>query len=298
MSATDPGRIFVKRGTNESLELFLSLTWRLTRSGSLSQTWAANWRAVAWSGRSPLGAATSEELTGTNRDHRRVVGAMTKVLIVDDHPMFREALRSATQRALNEAQIWEAGSIDGAFEILSKEKIEIILLDLSLPGTSDFSGLILLRTRLPQTPIIIVSGLEDPKIVHEAIRLGAAGYVPKSVNKTVLAEALSEVLSGSVYIPLGVAQSLPGLQAKAEARDVASRIAELTPTQIRVLQLIRRGHLNKQIAHELRVSETTVKAHVSEILHKLKVVSRTQAVIETSQLDFDMILGPRTEKPN
>lgn len=222
----------------------------------------------------------------------RISAGMTKILIVDDHPMFREALRSAMQLALADVEIFETGSIDAACDLIRTEKgIEIVLLDLVLPGISGFEGLILLRTRFPRIPIMIVSGLDDPKIVHEAIRLGAAGFVPKSMNKAILAEALSEVLSGAVYVPSHLARSMSSLCAKAEAHDIATRIAELTQAQIRVLQLIRQGQLNKQIACELGVGETTVKAHVSEILRKLKVVSRTQIVIETAKLDFETILG-------
>lgn len=218
---------------------------------------------------------------------------MTKILIVDDHPMFREALRGAVEFALGNAEVFEAGSIDAACAAIgSQPGIEIVLLDLSLPGTSGFDGLILLRSSFPRIPIMIVSGLDDPRIVTEAIRMGAAGFVPKSVDKSTLAHALSEVLSGSVFVPSDLAQSLPTSPcAAAGANDIAARLAELTPAQIRVLQLIRHGRLNKQIAHELGVSETTVKAHVSEILRKLNVVSRTQAVIETAQLDFETILG-------
>ena len=217
---------------------------------------------------------------------------MTKILIVDDHPMFREALRGAVKFALADAEVFEAGSIAVAREVIrDKTGIEIVLLDLSLPGTSGFDGLVLLRSSFPRIPIMIVSGLDDPRIVQEAIRLGAAGFVPKSVDKSTLAKALSEVLNGSVFVPGDLAQTLSAPCASSVTSDIAARLAELTPAQVRVLQLIRHGRLNKQIAHELGVSETTVKAHVSEILRKLNVVSRTQAVIETAQLDFGTILG-------
>jgi DNA-binding NarL/FixJ family response regulator len=138
---------------------------------------------------------------------------------------------------------------------------------------------------------MIVSGLDDPKIVSEAIRLGAAGFVSKSVDKETLAEGLSVVLSGSVFVPPELAQNAQGQRAESRSNDIADLVANLTPAQMRVLQLIRNGQLNKQIAYELGVSETTIKAHVSEILRKLNVVSRTQAVIKTSQLDFEAIAG-------
>jgi DNA-binding NarL/FixJ family response regulator len=214
---------------------------------------------------------------------------MTKILIVDDHPMFREALSSAVRFA-HDAEVFEAGSIDAACDVIRDEPgVELVLLDLSMPGTSSFDGLMLLRSSFPHIPIMIVSGLDDSRIVQEAIRLGAAGFVPKSVDKETLAEALTEVLSGAVYVPANIAQNLARPQGGAS--DIATRLADLTPAQVRVLRLIRHGRLNKQIAYELGVSETTVKAHVSEILRKLNVVSRTQAVIETAQLDFDAILG-------
>ncbi len=219
-------------------------------------------------------------------------GTMTKILIVDDHPMFREALSGAVRSALPDAEVFEAGSIEAAREGLRREPtMEIVLLDLSLPGTAGFDGLMLLRSSFPRIPIMIVSGLDDPRIVQEAIRLGAAGFVSKSVDKATLADGLSEVLSGSVFVPKDLAQRLSDPSTNPEANGIADRVSELTPAQMRVLQLLRHGHLNKQIAHELGVSETTVKAHVSEILRKLNVVSRTQAVIETAQLDFETILG-------
>lgn len=217
---------------------------------------------------------------------------MTKILIVDDHPMFREALSSAVKFSRDDAEILEAGSIETAHDAIQAEPgIEIVLLDLSLPGTTGFEGLMLLRSSFPRIPIMIVSGLDDPKIVQEAIRLGAAGFVSKSVDKATLAKGLAEVLSGSVFVPPELAQNAGDPRAATRASDIADRVAGLTPAQLRVLHLIRHGQLNKQIAHELGVSETTVKAHVSEILRKLNVVSRTQAVIKTAQLDFEAIIG-------
>lgn len=217
---------------------------------------------------------------------------MTQILIVDDHPMFREAARGAVEMALPGARVLEAGSINAACETVPQTPggIDLLLLDLVFPGISGFDGLILIRTEFPRLPVVVVSSLDDPRIAAEAIRLGAAGFVPKSASKATLAEALAEVMGGSLYVPRHLAQAIRGMRAKAADQDIAARIADLTPSQIRVLQLIRQGMYNKQIAHELRVSETTVKAHVTEILRKLKVTSRTQIVIETAHLDFDAIL--------
>jgi len=166
-----------------------------------------------------------------------------------------------------------------------------------LPGVSGFDGLLLVRSRFPQSPILIFSALNDPKIAAEAIRMGAAGFVPKSSSKKVLSEAIREIHAGNLYIPKDMDREVRALLAeRRQTKDIAIRVSELTPAQIRVLQLIRQGLLNKQIAHELGVGETTVKAHVSEILRKLNVASRTQAVIETSHLNFDTFLGQQPSK--
>jgi len=223
---------------------------------------------------------------------------MASVLIVEDHPMFCEAVQSAVQLALPDATIREATAIkDLANTPADGESFDLILLDLMLPGVSGFDGLLLVRSRFPQSPILIFSALNDPKIAAEAIRMGAAGFVPKSATKKVMSEAIREIHAGNLYIPRDMDREVRALLVeRRQTKDIATRVSELTPAQIRVLQLIRQGLLNKQIAHELGVGETTVKAHVSEILRKLNVASRTQAVIETSHLNFDTFLGQQPSK--
>jgi DNA-binding NarL/FixJ family response regulator len=223
---------------------------------------------------------------------------MASVLIVEDHPMFCEAVQSAVQLALPDATIREASAIkELANTAADGESFDLILLDLMLPGVSGFDGLLLVRSRFPQSPILIFSALNDPKIAAEAIRMGAAGFVPKSSSKKVLSEAIRQIHAGNLYIPKDMDRQVRALLAeRRQTKDIAIRVSELTPAQIRVLQLIRQGLLNKQIAHELGVGETTVKAHVSEILRKLNVASRTRAVIETSHLNFDTFLGQQPSK--
>ncbi len=213
--------------------------------------------------------------------------AVVQVLVIDDHPLFREALRGAVTAVLEGAEIMEADGIASACAVLEAERgVDLALLDLSMPGVAGFDGLITLRSRFPRVPVVIVSGHEDGRIVAEAIRLGAAGYIPKSLDRATLSTALQTVLAGSVYVPEATSPSAT----EDTSGSLAARVAELTPQQLRVLQMIRQGLLNKQIAYELKIGETTVKAHVSEVLRKLKVVSRTQAVIETAKLDLSALM--------
>ena len=209
-------------------------------------------------------------------------------LVVDDHPLFLEALRLSLSSAFPNASVTEAASIAEARKAIDQAgSFDLVLLDLSMPGTSCFDGLLELRTVHPKLPIVICSALEDPRIIHEALSYGASGFISKSVRRAELATAIEEVMSGNIYLPTGYEPP----QAAVTASDLAQRLASLTPQQLRVLKMLRQGMLNKQIAYELSVGETTVKAHVSEILRKLNVASRTQAVIEVSKINFDTILS-------
>ncbi|MFS8035514.1 response regulator transcription factor [Xanthobacter sp. AM11] len=216
---------------------------------------------------------------------------MNRFLIVDDHPLFREALHRAVRLACPSSQIEEATTLAAAVvQIQQPERaFDLVLLDLSMPGTEGFEGLLELRSRFPELPIVIVSCLDDARIVQRALFYGIAGYIPKSASREVIAGAITAVMSGAIHIPealLGPGSS--GLEGT-EQNDVLTRLAALTPQQLRVLQMLRQGRLNKQIAYELDVCERTVKAHVSEILRKLGVYSRTQVVIETAKIDFESL---------
>lgn len=215
---------------------------------------------------------------------------MTRFLIVDDHPLFREALQSVIGRDWPEAEIREAGSIEAAEDLLGGGlSVDLALLDLSMPDVNGFDGLLRLRTGHPRLPIVVVSGMEDSRIVREALSYGVAGFIPKSVRRDELGRAIGEVMSGNVYVPSGLEPAADGPDPG--RTDRIQKLKSLTPQQIRVLKMLRQGLLNKQIAFELNVGETTVKAHVSEILRKLGVYSRTQAVIEASKIDFDQVLA-------
>ncbi len=210
---------------------------------------------------------------------------LNRFLIIDDHPLFREALHSALQMAYPDIETVEARSMTESLELLSaNDRFDLALLDLSMPDVHGFDGLLQLRTQHPRLPVVIVSGHEDPKIVSEALSYGAAGFIPKSARKSDLAGAIRAVMDGAVYVPENY-RSGPIDADSVDRADMVQRLSKLTPQQLRVLQMLRQGKLNKQIAYELQVGETTVKAHVSEILRKLNVYSRTQAVIEVSKLD-------------
>ncbi len=210
-------------------------------------------------------------------------------LVVDDHPLFRDALNLAIRCAYPDAVISEAASVEAAKELLSAgTRYDLVLLDLSMPGVTGFEGLLELRAADPKQPIVIVSALEDARVVHEAVTLGAVGFIPKSARKGELSEAIESVMQGNLALPNGYQPPQPDRHG---VPGISQRLSLLTPQQLRVLAMLRQGLLNKQIAHELGVGETTVKAHVSEILRKLDVASRTQAVIEVSRIDFDKLAG-------
>jgi DNA-binding NarL/FixJ family response regulator len=210
---------------------------------------------------------------------------MLRFLIVDDHPLFREALQSALQLAYPDAETVEARLIEEALSVLAEGRdFDLALLDLSMPGVQGFEGLLTIRTRYPRLPVVVVSGHEDPRVVSETLSYGVAGFIPKSARKDDLAKAIREVMEGEVCVPRNFAGE-PDDPGREDRAELVRRLATLTPQQTRVLGMLRQGLLNKQIAYELQVGETTVKAHVSEILRKLHVYSRTQAVIEVSRLD-------------
>ncbi|ADJ24919.1 two component transcriptional regulator, LuxR family [Hyphomicrobium denitrificans ATCC 51888] len=219
-----------------------------------------------------------------------------RILIVDDHPLFVEALQRAIVGACPDTETHDAVSIDAAKKVLeSKTPFDIVLLDLALPGTRGFEGLLELRKLHPSLPIVVVSALEDPRIVQDVMRYGAAGFISKSADRSEIASALKDVMEGSLTLPKGYKP--PEAPTNAEARgDLVHRLKMLTPKQLSVLRMLRQGLLNKQIAHELQIEETTVKAHVSEILRKLNVSSRTQAVIEAQKIDFEAVLGETDDK--
>ncbi len=216
---------------------------------------------------------------------------MKKIIIADDHPMIRGALALAITTAFGTTEILESATLGELMEQLEQNgDADLLLLDLRMPGVDGFEGLITVRTRFPATPVVVISALEDPRLVSEALALGALGFIPKSTPRHEIVTALNLVASGEIYMPPHLGLAPPAVEIDP---DFAQRVLTLTPQQRRVLQLLGTGKLNKEIAYELDIAETTVKAHVSGILHKLKVYSRTQAVVMAGRLHLDNFVDVR-----
>jgi len=207
-----------------------------------------------------------------------------RLVIADDHPLFRGALREAVSGLYRNADIAEAGVFDDVAKILDKGgDVDLILLDLSMPGVRGFSGLMYLRAQYPSVPVVIVSANDDPVVIRRCMDFGASGFIPKTLGVEVMREAIASVLKGGVWTPPDVDLSAT---TDAETSALLGRLSTLTPQQVRVLMMLSEGLLNKQIAYELGVSEATVKAHVSAISQKLGVESRTQAVIAAAKIEL------------
>lgn len=209
--------------------------------------------------------------------------ASYSIIIVDDHPLFRDALRQALSNSIRDLQISEAGSLDELSDSLeANSETDLVLLDLAMPGVKGLSGLMYLRAQYPEIPVVVVSANEDPAAIRRSIEFGASGFIPKSLPVEIIRDAVKSVLDGDVWTPpdLDLGESGDG-----ESADLVARLATLTPQQVRVLMMLSEGLLNKQIAYKLNVSEATIKAHVSAILQKLGVDSRTQAVIAVNKIE-------------
>ena len=214
-----------------------------------------------------------------------------RFIIVDDHPLFRGALRQALSGAFKSAAISEAGSLDELMTSLAvASDVDLILLDLSMPGVLGLSGLLLLRREHPEIPVLGVSATDDPAVIRRCIDFGASGFVAKSQSVEHIRDAVRRVMSGEIEFPADVA--IAGGDGDGD-RKLAGRLAMLTPQQMRVLMMLGEGLLNKQIAFKLGVSEATIKAHVSAILQKLGVDSRTQAVIAINKIGLIDPIAPR-----
>lgn len=209
------------------------------------------------------------------------------IIIADDHPLFRGALRQAVSGMEGTQRIIEAGTFDEARKAaINHADTDVMLLDLAMPGISGFSGLMALRAEFCSLPIIICSATDDATTIRRALELGASGFISKSAGIDDIRSSIQTVLNGDIANPI---TDDSGLEQDAELADLMARLKTLTPQQNRVLGMLCEGLLNKQIAYALSVSEATIKAHVSAILLKLRVDSRTQAVIQLGRLNMSMV---------
>ncbi len=215
--------------------------------------------------------------------HQKIQSA----LIVDDHPLFCDALSMTLKAMLNVGDIRTAASLAEAEEVLGEAAFDVILLDLNLPDVSGLNGLTQLVKTARETPILVVSSMAEPRIIALALRAGAAGFVPKHSQPQVFGEALEAIADGRVY---GAEQAGDLIDAQDEETDALQRLSALTLQQARILSLVCEGRLNKQIAYELSIAESTVKTHMTAILHKLGAQSRTQAVLIAQRADFSKLL--------
>ena len=210
------------------------------------------------------------------------------IIIADDHPLFRGALQHAISDLMPECKFLTAGNLDELRTLLCEPDVaDLLLLDLAMPGTSGFSGLITVRAEFPAIPAVVVSATEDPATIKRCLDFGASGFIPKSSSTEEIVSGVKAVLAGEIWIP---ERTDIDVVADNEIDELLARFQSLTPQQTRVLSMLGEGLLNKQIAYELDVSEATIKAHVSAVLLKLGVDSRTQAVIIMNKLGADTIL--------
>lgn len=212
---------------------------------------------------------------------------MPALLIADDHPLFRAALRGAAADAVADMQVREADSLQGVLAALEDEPgIDLVLLDLHMPGNHGLAGLAAIRAQHPGVAVVVVSANEDPQVVRRALDHGAAGYLPKSSGLEELHDAIRSVLACEQWLPAALRAAVSRAQSSAQDADLAARLASLSPQQFRVLTLVAEGLLNKQIADRLDVQERTVKAHLSAIFDRLGVRNRTQAGVVLRELEL------------
>ena len=211
---------------------------------------------------------------------------MYRFHIADDHPLFRNALLEVIKQHYPESTVGESMALDGVIRDLEQHpETDLLLLDLHMPGSQDLFGLITVREQFPGIPVAIISADEDVSTISRAMGHGASGYIPKSCSPQVIHQAVHAILDGNRWVPEAYRNGLTPVTS--EEKDLAAKIATLTPQQYRVLCYLREGWLNKQIGFELGVTEATIKAHITAIFRKLGASNRTQAVIMLSKMSLE-----------
>ncbi len=225
----------------------------------------------------------------------RLESAVYKLLIADDHPLFREAIADVIRGRYPDAEILQSATLEAAAERAEqRDDLDLILLDLNMPGMHGLNGLMQLRNESPSIPVVIISAEEDKSIVLQAMTYGAVGFILKSLPRDKMTQALEQVLAGQVYLPADVIRSSSDNSRSSRRIDehaiAPEMLNSLTRRQLLVLERMANGDSNKQIAYTLCIAETTVKAHVSAVLRKLNVHNRIQAVLSAGNIDFNQYL--------
>ncbi|ROM67490.1 DNA-binding response regulator [Pseudomonas brassicacearum] len=219
---------------------------------------------------------------------------MYKILIADDHPLFREAIHNVISDGFPGSEVMETADLDSALALTREhDDLDLILLDLNMPGMHGLNGLINLRNEAPTIPVVIVSAEQDKQVVLQAITYGAVGFITKSSPRSQMTDAIEQILNGNVYLPpdiIRTQKSPMGRRLNENPSFPPELLQALTRKQLLVLERMTKGESNKQIAYTLEIAETTVKAHVSAILRKLNVHNRVQAILSAGDIDFGAYL--------
>ena len=219
---------------------------------------------------------------------------MYKILIADDHPLFREAIHNVISDGFPGSEVMETADLDSALALTREhDDLDLILLDLNMPGMHGLNGLINLRNEAPTIPVVIVSAEQDKQVVLQAITYGAVGFITKSSPRSQMTDAIEQILNGNVYLPpdiIRTQKSPMGCRLNETPAFAPELLQALTRKQLLVLERMTKGESNKQIAYTLEIAETTVKAHVSAILRKLNVHNRVQAILSAGDIDFGAYL--------
>ena len=210
---------------------------------------------------------------------------MVTLLIADDHPLYRDALKGALRLHNNDLQILESADLNETVAVLEANDVDLLMLDLHMPGSSDLFGFLHIQKTFSDLPIAVVSGTEDSALISKIVGLGAMGFIPKTASAKDIDDALTAMLEGDVWVPEAVRQQIQDVDETFS--ELAENVASLTPSQYKVLCYMRDGLLNKQIGYNLDIAEATVKAHVTAIFRKLGINNRTQAVLIASQLQLE-----------
>ncbi len=217
---------------------------------------------------------------------------MYQVLIADDHPLFREAIARVIDDGFPGSTLLEASTLEDAMALVAdNDDLDLVLLDLNMPGMQGLGGLIQLRNEFPTVPAVVVSAEEDKRVILQTMTYGAVGFITKSTPRQRMIQALEQILSGSIYLPSDIIRAdLAAAPARPESAVPPEVLETLTRKQLQVFERMARGEPNKVIAYELNIAESTVKAHVSAILRKLGATNRVQAILAAGDIDFGAYL--------